>query len=328
MGNKTSKGPHQTKKIRLPFSSAVDLTSTNLESTEKTRQKCILYGYIQRFCDEIGLMIPDDILRLCLRFYQTNFEWTIDLGDNINPSEYNSTFEIQAQDTDIIATVAAKFASNPSLKFCILTIKALNFKGNSSDSMNKRSLYCHVNCKELDYEWKHTTSQNWGQVPAVCSISKIPKGIITFDCYFKMLTKAVNMHSYAKYKWNLDEMIINDILNDKYRRFYSPNFNDGALCLSVCNERRTQELNKLNRHLTICIHLLNSLSLDSVNGLALNHNSKGIGGNVNVYDKNGRKYEYEFQNRSIFINSNYQILELTMDKDNYIKCVHVVFELT
>lgn len=325
MGNQGSKVTKVKTQIATAFGNPVALSSNNIESNEKETQKYILYGYVQTFADDNKLMIPDDILKLCLLFYQTNFEWTMDLEDNEENAIFNSTFEIESRASGIIATVAAKFITQPKLNFCILTIKALDFKKTESgDTLSKgedkKSLYCHVNCRELDYEWKHTTNTNWHQTPAVCSISKKPSGVITFDCYFKMLTKPVDMHSNAKYLWELDNSIINDIQNDKYRRFYSPNFNDGGLSLSICNEKRSDK--GINRYLTVSLHVFNALGQDN------QHHSKTIGGDIDIFDKDGNKYSHKFKDESIGINSNYQLIELTMEKTNYVKCVQITFTVS
>ena len=71
--------------------------------------KKIVNQYIERHIKKYDLIIPMDIIRLCLLFYQMNFEWTIDLENEPSKSIYKQSFEISRIGTDIIAKVEAQF---------------------------------------------------------------------------------------------------------------------------------------------------------------------------------------------------------------------------
>eukprot|EP01084_Bolivina_argentea_P320647 556384_1 len=322
MGSNVSKLPKPTKHI---------------EYDVNEQPKLLLYGYIEQSSKRYGLLIPDDIIRLCLLFYQTNFEWTIDTEENRNKSLYNSVFEIESNDKNIIARIGAKLDINAATEMCILSIQAWNFRSiipPNSNLSNRHSVYCHVHCKELDYEWKFTTPINWC-LPAICSFPTMPKGSVTMDCYFKMLTKVANMPIQGNYLWNLDPFILDQIYNGKHRRFYSAQFHNDCLCLSILNEKFYDQK---YRKLSICIHLSNSLNVnktidedENANYIEpkLIHECKNIEGKVDVETnyKKKKKYGVTFV-QSLTLNCCDELIGLTMEKENTLKSIEITFKLS
>ena len=198
------------------------------------------------------------------------------------------------------------------------------------DGRTECRIYCHIVCDAVNYEWKYTQEHfngHYKRVPLICAFSKVPKGIVVFDCYFKILSKPIikppkfKSHPHASYRWELTEKIIEDMLNNVGRRFYSPNFMEGCYCLSMYNNK--MHPNDACRRLKIQLVLLNEecVSLDWMS------KTFGLEGHFKVLgdEKDNQCYQRAFD-KTTFMNDNTTIdTDMHIDRDFVVKFVEVSF---
>eukprot|EP01084_Bolivina_argentea_P230808 389383_1 len=315
--------PSLSLKILSSLQKPTVLTSDDHEASDRLRQEIIVYGYIQTSTNKYDIIIPIDIIKLCLLFYQTHFEWTINLSKNKTKSIYNALFEISRLGTDIIATMNVQFEIKKYNSMLIIKVKDIK-SDKYRDTISTCRIYCHVKCNELNYEWKHTTT-NINRTPTICAFSKVPNGIIEFDCYSEILSKPImkvykkyKLYSFAKYKWDFNEMVINDMLNNIHRRFYSPNFNDGCFCLSMYNNKMHPK--DTCRVLKIQLLLLNDECIKK---------TCCIEGIISIFDVDKQCYEFQLPSGGSipFMHDNATATaQVRIDRNVVVKCIEVTFK--